>query len=214
MRTVPNYEVADGKLRLYIAHDQPEWCPDLDPGVRVFSIQTDHYARSVGSPHSQHRFREGLVVKDEVPSEALFLMQRGRLDMRPRARLGPRNLASLWMIGFEDEPERSGEITLMEVFGHNVHEDGMVIGRGIKALNDPELVQEFSETKVPIRLEDWHTYSLQWDGDGVSFLIDGEAYDHVRQSPDYPMQFMLNIYELPKDEPDPQAAPGNLDETG
>ena len=41
----------------------------------------------------------------------------GRLEVRARMELSPRSMASVWMVGIEDEPHRSGEICLFEVFG-------------------------------------------------------------------------------------------------
>ena len=43
------------------------------------------------------------------------------------------------MIGFEDQPERSGEITIMEIFGDSIDATGAELGHGIKAVNDPLL---------------------------------------------------------------------------
>jgi hypothetical protein len=40
----------------------------------------------------------------------------------------------------------------------------------------------------------------------VSFLVDGETVKVVRQSPSYPMQFMLDVYAFPGD--DGAARPG------
>ena len=71
------------------------------------------------------------------------------------------------------------------------------MGRGIKKINDPKLTTEFDETKLPIRLSDWHVYSLDWTPDGVRFFLDGKLISKTSQSPDYPMQLMVNIYEIP-----------------
>ena len=199
-RTVPSFALQDGVLRLYIAEDQEPWCPEFDGDVIVSSIQTGHFSGPLGSDRGQHRFRDGLIVRDEVEPQELFLPRYCRLDMRARANLNPNSLVSLYLIGFEDEPEFSGEITLVEVFGYNVHSDGVVVGRGIKKIQDPNLHDEFYETKLPIQMQDWHNYSFDWTADGVRFFLDGDLITECRQSPDYRMQLMLNIYELP--EPD------------
>lgn len=196
-RTRPSHAIEDGVLRLTIAPDQPEWCPEFDPGVRVSSVQTGHFAGSVGSDRGQHRFRDGLVVRSHVEPRTLFAHHRGRLEMRARAWMNPNNLVSLWMIGLEDEPHRSGEITLMEVFGNAADEEGAVVGRGIKRVRDPRLRDEFHETRLPIRIGDWHDYAYEWTPEGVRFFVDGEQVSACEQSPDYPMQIMLNLYELP-----------------
>lgn len=196
-RTEPSLTLRDGFLRLYIAKDQKAWCPEFDEGVKVSSIQTGHFSGPIGSDQGQHRFKDGLVVRDKVETQELFLPRYCRLDMRARANLNSNNLVSLYLIGFEDEPQFSGEITLMEVFGHNVYPDGIIVGRGIKKIQDPNLHDEFDETKLPIRLSDWHVYSFDWTPGGVRFFLDGKQITECQQSPDYRMQLMLNIYELP-----------------
>jgi hypothetical protein len=43
----------------------------------------------------------------------------------------------------------------------------------------------------------FHTYAAEWTPGGVTFLVDGECVKVVDQSPGYPMQLMLSIYEFP-----------------
>ena len=195
--TRPKADVADGRLRLTVAADQPEWCPEFDPGVRVSNLQTSHISGPVGGGAGQHRFRDGLVVRSAVPEARLFLMRRGRLEMQARAALAPGNLAGLWMIGVEDRPERSGEICLFEVFGDQVARDRAVIGCGIKPIADPRLTPEFDARWRSVDVAEWHEYALDWTPDGIVFTLDGNEMHRCRQSPDYPMQLMLNLYALP-----------------
>ena len=195
--TRPTATVAGGRLRLTVAPDQPEWCPEFDPGVRVSNLQTGHVAGPLGGGAGQHRFRDGLIVRSAVPEARLFLMRRGRLEMRARAALAPGNLAGLWMIGVEDRPERSGEICLFEVFGDQVGDGHAVIGCGIKPIADPRLTPEFDAGRRAVDVSDWHDYALDWTPDGIVFTLDGSEMHRCRQSPDYPMQLMLNLYALP-----------------
>lgn len=195
--TAPSYAIRDGALRLFVGPDQPPWCPEFDGEVRVSNLQTGHWSGPPGSPRGQHRFREGLVVREAVPPRRLFTMGFGRLEMRARARLGPRNLASLWLIGYEEEEAHAGEITLMEVFGTGVSEAGVEVGHGIKRIADPSLRDEFAAPLHPIGLDDWHVYALDRTPEGVRVLLDGAEIGRTRQAPTYPMQIMLNVYELP-----------------
>ena len=51
---------------------------------------------------------------------------------------------SAWMVGMEDQPERSGEICLVEVFGDSMAGDGTAkVGCGIHPFRDPALTEEF-----------------------------------------------------------------------
>ena len=108
------------------------------------------------------------------------------------------------MIGFEEEPAQSGEITIMEVFGDSIDASGAELGHGIKAINDPLLVTDFDAHRLPFEPSAFHIYGAQWDADGVAFYFNNQLLRRVAQSPAYPMQFMLNVYELrPTDAPPP-----------
>ena len=79
--------------------------------------------RATGQPAAsgvisgQQPFREGLQVRE--PQEAWWGVTPtyGRLEVRARMELSPRSMASVWMVGIEDEPHRCGEICIFEIFG-------------------------------------------------------------------------------------------------
>jgi hypothetical protein len=196
-RSRPRCTVADGALTLRIDPDQPPWCPEFDGGVKASSVQTGQFSGALGSPIGQLRFRDGLVVRQEQAESRLYVPQYGYFELRAKADISANNLVALFMIGFEDEPDNSGEITIMEIFGHNVLGEGTRLGHGIKRINDPRLRQEFFEDLLPFDPADWHIYAAEWLPSGVGFYLDNRLLREVKQSPAYPMLFMLNIYELP-----------------
>ena len=181
---------------LTIAPEQRPWLPEIDGPLRVSSLQTGEYAGPLGSSVGQHRFKPDLVVREEQPRERLYVPLYGRFEMYARMEVHPGQLAALWMIGFEDEPERSGEITIMEIFGDAVDVTGAELGHGIKAINDPALTTDFVAPHLPFDPTAFHIYGAEWDETGVSFLFNGRVLRRIEQSPAYPMQFMLNVYEL------------------
>ncbi len=193
----PRHEVANGTLTLRIDADQQPWCPEFDGAVRCSSLQTGLFAGPVGSRIGQHRFNERVVVREAQQPQRLYVPKYGWFELRARARLGANHLAALWMIGFEDRPEDSGEITIMEIFGRNATREGTRLGHGIKRVTDPRLVQDFHEDLLPFDPAHWHLYAAEWTPSGVDFYIDGRKLRTIAQSPAYPMQFMLNLYELP-----------------
>jgi hypothetical protein len=190
------YLVGDG-LRLRIEEDQPPWCPELDGQVRVSSLQTGVFAGPLGSRIGQHRFNEDAVVREEQSATRLFTPRYGRFEMQARALADPRCMIALWMIGFEDEPERSGEICIAEIFGRNVRADGAGIGMGVHPFGDPAIVDDFATVDVAIDVREPHVYGAEWTPGGVTFRVDGRVVRNVQQSPRYPMQIMLGIYEFP-----------------
>ncbi len=192
-RAGASYEMGDSVLRLTIGADQPAWSPDREGDLRVSNVQTGHWSGPLGSELGQHRHQDGLTVQTYLPPRRLFTPTYGQLEMRARARLVPGTLAALWLIGYEDEPQRSGEITVMEVFAEDVGPQTFGLGQGIKAIRDPALDTEFHKTVVEGRLDDWHDYGMDWGPRGVRLFCDGRCLFQSDQSPDYPMQLMLTF---------------------
>jgi hypothetical protein len=108
-------------------------------------------------------------------------------------------MASVWMIGLVDSPERCGEICLFEVFGDTIAEDGSSadIGTGLHPFRDAQLVEEFSAERQPIDVSEPHTYAVEWRPGGVDFLLDGGVVRTTRQAPTYPMQMMIAVFDFP-----------------
>ena len=197
------YELADGALHLLIEAEQAPWCPQLDGATRVSSLQTGVYAGPVGSSIGQHRFHPDAVVREPQQDVRLYTPRYGVFVLRAKALADPRCMASLWMIGYEDSPERSAEICVFEIFGKNVDEGSAAIGMGVRPFSDPSITNDFEEVRLSIDVRDFHDYAVQWTPERVTFFVDGSPIRTVEQSPAYPMQFMLGIYEF--DEPDPVA---------
>jgi hypothetical protein len=190
------YALDDGVLRLRIDDDQPPWCPECNGWLRVSSLQTGVFAGALGSEVGQHRFAAGLRVREEQPAARLYTPQYGLFELRARAIADPANMVALWMIGFEDEPERSAEICIFEVFGSDVATDTAVVGMGVRPFGDPAIVDEFSRETIPMDAREFHVYAAEWTPQHVAFYVDERLVKVVGQSPAYPMQFMLNVYEF------------------
>jgi hypothetical protein len=193
------HRIGDGHLRLVIEEDQPPWCPEYDGQLRVSSLQTGVFAGPVGSPVGQHRLSPQAVVRQAQPAVRLYTPQYGFFEIRMTALDDPRNMVALWMIGYEDEPDRSAEICVCEIFGRDVGRDGARVGMGLHPFGDPTIREEFAAEPVPIDVREFHVYAAEWTADQVSFFVDGELVKTVHQAPRYPMQFMLGIYEFPDD---------------
>ena len=196
------YRLDDGHLELRVAHDQPPWCPEFDGGTRVSSLQTGSFSGPLGSTTGQHRFNDRAVVREVQPLRRLYTPHRGIIEMRARVLVDVDSMAALWMIGVEEVPERSGEICVCEIFGRDVADGGAGIGMGIHPFGDPSLEDDFAVVRVPIDVRAWHGYAVEWTADRVGFFVDGEEVRTVPQSPDYPMQLMLGVYDFGDPQPD------------
>lgn len=199
-RSAAHYKIDGSALRLLIEADQEPWCPDLDGEIRVSSLQTGAFAGPVGSELGQHRFNPAAVVREAQPNVRLYTPQYGRIELRAKASDDPQTMVALWMIGYEDEPERSGEICVCEIFGRDVRPHHAFVGVGVHPFGDRRIVDDFSRERVPCDAREFHVYAAEWTPNRVAFFVDGEIIKSVDQSPAYPMQLMLSIYELPPPE--------------
>lgn len=205
--TAARFEVGDG-LRLRIDVDTPPWSPEFDGEVRVSHLQTGHFSGPVGSTVGQHRFRDGLVVRSAHPELALWHVGRGVLEVRARAIAHPDAMVACWPIGVERDPRDSGEVCLFEIFGSELDASGGLVGVGVKAHHDDRLVDDVERVRVDGDLTQFHDYAMEWLPDRIRFFIDGELVKASHQVIDYPLQLMLDVYELP-----PGASAGSRDLT-
>lgn len=193
----PNYRFENSNLILQITQEQQPWCPEFDGEVKCSSIQTGEYAGPVGSELGQHRFNEANRVREAQTNVQLYTPQYGYFELRAKAPADPSALVALWMIGYEDAPERSGEIAVMEIKGAQVTATASQVGYGIHPWGDPALKDEFYEDRLEIDARHYHIYAVEWLPDRCEFYVDNQKIRTVSQSPTYPMQFMLGVYELP-----------------
>jgi hypothetical protein len=196
-RAAPQYTMRDGCLVLQITEEQQPWCPEFDGGVKASSIQTGAFAGPLGSAIGQHRFNPQCRVRETQENLRLYTPQYGYFEMRARGVRSRGNHVALWMIGYEDAPERSGEIAVFEIMGAYASPESARVGHGVRKWGDDQLRDAFLEPYLPIDAARWHVYALEWRPERLDFYVDGVKISTVAQSPDYPMQFMVSLYELP-----------------
>ena len=207
------YTVNDSELRLRIPPEQGLWCPeDHDPPLRVSGIQSGVFSGEAGSMVGQQPFRDGQLVREAQPTHWGWTLEYGLLEVRARMELSPRSMASVWMVGLEQEPAQSGEICIFEVFGDALGTDQgtptAAVGMGLKPLRDPDLTWEFEAPRMAIDVAEPHVYAADWRPGRVDFLIDGRHVRTVHKAPDYPMQMMVAVFDFPdkaaaSSDPDP-----------
>jgi Glycosyl hydrolases family 16 len=201
-QSAATYEVAGSELRLTIPPEQALWCAeDHEQPLRVSGIQSGVFSGEVGSTVGQQPFRDGQVVRERQPTHWGWTPYHGVLEVRARMELSPRSMASVWMVGLEDEPERCGEICVFEVFGDALATDGgrpaAAVGMGVHRFRDPALTDEFAAEPLAIDVADVHVYAADWRPGRVDFLVDGEHVKTIDQAPDYPMQMMIAVFDFP-----------------
>lgn len=206
-KATARYSFRDNNLVLRIDEDQQPWCPEFDGDVKCSSLQTGLYSGDVGSRVGQHRFTNDCIVREAQPTRRTYTPTYGYFETRMKVNISNNNLAALWLIGFETTPEESGEITMFEVFGDRLKAHVAEVRYGIKPLNDPMLVDSFYQDNMPISARNFHIYAIEWTPTQVDFYLDNRRIRSIDQSPNYPMQFMINVYELPGKEHDTMPFP-------
>lgn len=196
-RSAPRYHIEDGCLNLRIDRDQAAWCPEFDGEVRCSSVQSGIFAGPLGSAIGQHRFNPACRVREAQANQRLYTPQYGFFETRAKAVDSAAMHVSIWMIGYEDEPQYSGEIAIFEIMGDSLIPSGCRIGHGIHPWGDPHLSDEFRAPQTTIDATEFHIYALEWTPTHLDFYVDNAKIDTIDQSPDYPMQFMLGLYQRP-----------------
>ena len=107
-------------------------------------------------------------------------------------------MAAVWLSGFEETSEQSGELCLVEVFGKDLEAGRSAeVGMGVKKLRDPDLRHDFAAPRLPIDVAAWHEYAVRWDDDEADFTVDGEHVRACRNPPTYPLQVMIAVFDFP-----------------
>jgi hypothetical protein len=178
-------------LHLSIPPDQGLWCPDLhDEPLRVSCIQSAHL-------DGQQPFRDGLTVADPQPEFRGYTPRYGRIEVRMRATISHRSMFAFWLAGIEDQPERSGEICVAEIFGTAIGDGTAGVGMGVHGFRDPALREDFATVPLALDAAQHHTYGVDWRPGALAFAVDGEVVRRVEQAPDYPVQLMLGVFDFP-----------------
>ena len=194
--SAPYYSIKDSVLKLYIDKNQKPWCPDWNEDIKVSNIQTGVFSGPLGSEIGQHHFTKGLVVREEQKREMKVTPKYGYIEFRARCNISKENVAALWLIGTETVPEESAEICLFELLGCNVGNYKSKIGYGVHPFGDSTIKDCFYEEELDVKVDEWNTYSLDWRPDKIRFFLNGRLINTIDQVPKYPMQLMLNLYDL------------------
>lgn len=197
-QSAATYTVTGSALQLSIPPEQGRWCAaEHEEPLRVSGIQSGVFSGPVGSTVGQQPFRSGLRVREAQRTQWGWTPHHGILEVRARMELTPRSMASVWMVGVEDEPHRSGEICLFEIFGDAIGPAGPAVGAGVHPFRDPALREDFATTVRPVDPADFHVYTADWRPGRVDFFVDGDHLRTVEQAPDYPMQMMIGVFDFP-----------------
>jgi hypothetical protein len=188
------YTVGGGELRLSIPAEQPLWAEGVHPTpLRVSGIQSANFSGPVGSTVGGQPFLPDQRVREEQEEFWGYTPRYGHVEIRMRGVITARSMVAFWLSGVEDRPEHSGEICVMEVFGNAPQ----AVGMGLHRFRDPHLTEDWAQVTLPIDVARFHTYAVDWLPGSLTFTVDGAVVKRVGQSPDYPVQLELAVFDFP-----------------
>ncbi len=140
-------------------------------------------------------------MREEQPTFWGYTPRFGRIEVDMRGDLTPRSMFGFWLAGIEDRPERSGEILVAEVFGDEIEDGSAAVGLGIRSFRDPDLSGDFSAPRLNVDVSESHTYAVVWSPESIEIVVDEVPVRRIDQSPGYPMQLMIGVFDFPARDP-------------
>jgi hypothetical protein len=197
--TAATYAVRDSCLELSIPPEQGLWCAgDHQPPLRVSGIQSANLSGPVGSTVHQQPYREGLTVREAQEPLVGWTPDGGRIEVRMRGEVTSRSMFAFWMVGLEDQPARSAEICVAELFGDAVVPgESAAVGMGLHAFRDPAVTEDFEAVRLPLDAAEFHTYAVDWTPERVELSVDHQLVRSCANPPTYPLQLMIAVFDFP-----------------
>jgi hypothetical protein len=198
--TAATYVIRDSCLHLTIPPSQGLWCAgDHESPLRVSGIQSGNFSGPVGSTTGQQPYRDGLTVREEQKAFWGWTPEQAYIELRARGVVTPRSMVAFWLVGLEEQPQRSAEICVAEIFGDAVvTAESTAVGMGVHAFRDPAVREDFEAIRLPIEVADFHTYAVDWTAEKADFLVDRVKVRTCLRPPGYPMQLMLAVFDFPE----------------
>jgi len=111
----------------------------------------------------------------------------GRIDVRAKLPKGRGTWPAIWMLPTLDRPmnwPRDGEIDIMEHVGFN---EGWVLGTiHTQKYNHMKGTHKSDSIYVPDASTAFHTYTLEWTDQSLTWLVDGQAYNTLERGNEGP----------------------------
>ncbi|GAB2824885.1 glycoside hydrolase family 16 protein [Ferruginibacter profundus] len=199
---IPCYEIRKGNLALKITDEQESLLPEFDGELKGSSIQTGIYSgikEEANGLHANELLNKPLAANQ---FKNTYTPQYGFFEIRARVLISKSNLVSFRLRGYDQNQKKTGEICIFEIKGNALKGNQVIINYGVQKFHDQKIKEDFFQRSFDIDVSWFHCYAVEWDREKVIFFIDNKKIGQINQSPDYPMQLMLGIFEFPVAEKD------------
>ncbi|MEM7129268.1 MAG: discoidin domain-containing protein [Chloroflexota bacterium] len=215
-------QMNNGTLKLQTWYGDGYWSPKNYNVKSV--IMSGQYSGNAGSHVGLHTkamcdYNQGQCIpvwnKYANQHKKLAVTKYGYFELRAKA--CPTGYCAWWMIGFEDDSKKSGEIDILEITHKPETTKGVwknCVHFGLQKWTDPNLTAAdrlfYDNKTIPggnsnagscsDLSEQFRTYGLLWEKDRLTFFIDGVQIKQINESPNYEMLTALDVSDWHNDE--------------
>jgi hypothetical protein len=179
-RSKARYGFRNNAIVLRIDNDQPTYYNN-EP-MKVSSIQTGQRT----GLHKNNRFDHS------IPTIMKYTAKYGYFEIRAKTSARSGLHAAFWMIGKQDTPTQSAEVDILEHPGRTPRNFNF----GMFKWGDPNAQEIHHSIGVGFDIaSEMHIYALEWTPTQMRLYVDNVLKKTMNVSPNYPMLFLLGIYE-------------------
>ncbi|MBR0045608.1 MAG: glycoside hydrolase family 16 protein [Bacteroidaceae bacterium] len=174
----PNGSQPDSKKwRCCIRYVGTGWNRWISPSPDVAFIKNGHLVcRAI--PNPDLRTDTATMLTGAIETYGKFSFQYGKVEVRMKTNNKRGNFPAAWMKSEKNDPNRYGEIDIVEMFGNQglaqqtIHNHKTTILKKGRAFN--------VNKRIP--LNKWHVYTVEWTPEKLIFLIDGKVTGEFKKS--------------------------------
>jgi beta-glucanase (GH16 family) len=135
----------------------------------------EHIFLTEAGLHLKATYNDGVYESARIDTKEKFYFQYGQIDFVAKLPLGKGTWPALWMMSNDNRYgywPRSGEIDIMEHVGKDPGK--LLLCIHTEKYNHRNESQYYCELEKPEIIEGFHKYSLLWEEDKITYLLDDE----------------------------------------
>jgi beta-glucanase (GH16 family) len=122
-------------------------------------------------------YEDGIYESVRLNTKEKFMFQYGRVDIVAKVPKGKGTWPALWMMSSDNRYghwPKSGEIDILEHVGRDL--DKVIMCLHTELYNHRKGSEYYYDTVIPGLSEGFHTYSLDWTEDSITYYVDDQLY--------------------------------------
>ncbi len=126
--------------------------------------------------------KDGVYESARINTKNKFSFKYGKIEIIAKVPRGKGTWPALWMLSQDNKYghwPKSGEIDIMEHVGRN--QDNIFMCLHTESYNHRRSAQYYFEKKIEEVSDKFHTYSIDWDEDNITYYVDGIKQVHYNK---------------------------------